>query len=69
VRSAEKLRDALAKSYSCKGAVKFNQRLHAEEIRHLLRGLERTDVPRLCPHGRPIYLEVGRAEIDARFER
>jgi DNA mismatch repair protein MutL len=67
--SAEKLRDALAKSYSCKGAVKFGQRLHAEEIQHLLRGLERTDVPRLCPHGRPIYLEVTRYSIDDRFER
>ena len=67
--SAEKLRDAVAKSYSCRGAVKFNQRLHPEEIDHLLRGLERTDVPRLCPHGRPIYLEVNRDQIDDRFER
>ncbi|MGQ0721609.1 MAG: DNA mismatch repair endonuclease MutL [Candidatus Eiseniibacteriota bacterium] len=67
--SAEKLRDTVAKSYSCKGAVKFNQRLHPEEIDHLLRSLERTDVPRLCPHGRPIYLEVRREQIDDRFER
>ena len=67
--SAEKLRDALAKSYACKGAVKFGQRLHPEEIEHLLRGLERTDVPRLCPHGRPIYLEVTRESLDDRFER
>jgi DNA mismatch repair protein MutL len=68
-RSAEKLRDSLAKSYACKGAVKFGQRLHREEVDHLLRGLERTDVPRLCPHGRPIYLEVGRDALDDRFER
>jgi DNA mismatch repair protein MutL len=67
--SAEKLRDALAKSYACRGAVKFGQRLHPEEIDHLLRSLERTDVPRLCPHGRPIYLEVPRDSIDDRFER
>jgi DNA mismatch repair protein MutL len=67
--SASMLRDAVAKSYSCKGAVKFNQRLHPEEIDHLLRSLERTDVPRLCPHGRPIFLEVGREQIDDRFER
>ena len=67
--SAEKLRDALAKSYSCRGAVKFGQRLHPEEIEYLLRRLERTDVPRLCPHGRPIFLEVSRASIDDRFER
>jgi len=67
--SAEKLHDALAKSYSCRGAVKFGQRLHPEEIEHLLRGLERTDVPRLCPHGRPIYLELRKDQIDDRFER
>ncbi len=67
--SAEKLRDALAKSYSCRGAVKFNQRLHREEIEHLLRALERTDVPRLCPHGRPIYLELTKDSLNDRFER
>jgi DNA mismatch repair protein MutL len=69
VASIEAFQDALAKSYSCRGAVKFGQRLHPEEIEHLLRGLERADVPRLCPHGRPIYLEVARASIDDRFER
>ena len=67
--SVEAFRDALAKSYSCRGAVKFGQRLHPEEVMHLLAGLERADVPRLCPHGRPIYLEVPRASIDDRFER
>jgi DNA mismatch repair protein MutL len=67
--SAEKFRDALAKGYACKGAVKFGQRLKREEIEHLLRRLERTGVPRLCPHGRPIYLEVTRATLDDRFER
>lgn len=68
-RSVEAFRDALAKSYSCRGAVKFGQRLHPDEVAHLLAGLERADVPRLCPHGRPIYLEVPRASIDDRFER
>jgi len=52
-----------------RGAVKFNLRLHPEEIEHLLRSLERTDVPRLCPHGRPIYLEISRDSLDDRFER
>jgi DNA mismatch repair protein MutL len=67
--SAESLQDALAKSYSCRMAVKFGQKLHAEEIRHLLDGLARTDVPRVCPHGRPIFLEIGRGTVDAKFER
>jgi DNA mismatch repair ATPase MutL len=49
--------------------VKFGQRLHPDEVAHLLAGLERADVPRLCPHGRPIYLEVPRASLDDRFER
>lgn len=67
--SAEKWRDALAKSYACKGAVKFGQRLHRREIRRLLEALSRADVPRLCPHGRPLYLELARPTIDAKFER
>jgi DNA mismatch repair protein MutL len=67
--AAEARRDELAKRYACRGAVKFGQRLHAEEIEHLLRALAETDVPRLCPHGRPLYLEVSRDRIDDRFER
>ncbi|HET9888577.1 MAG TPA: DNA mismatch repair endonuclease MutL, partial [bacterium] len=67
--SAAKLEDALAKSYACKGAVKFGQRLHTEEIERLLDALSRTEVPRFCPHGRPLYLELPRPTIDARFER
>jgi DNA mismatch repair protein MutL len=67
--SAAKLEDSLAKSYSCKGAVKFGQRLHPEEMERLLDALSRTEVPRFCPHGRPLYLELSRPTIDARFER
>jgi DNA mismatch repair protein MutL len=66
---AAKRIDYIAKTYACRSAVKFNQRLHPEEIDHLLRSLERTAVPRLCPHGRPIFLEVPRASLDDRFER
>jgi DNA mismatch repair protein MutL len=67
--SAEKLRDALAKTYACKRAVKFGQRLHPQEIEYLLDALSATAVPRLCPHGRPLYLEITRDQIDDRFER
>ncbi len=49
--------------------MKFGQRLHPEEVRHLLLGLARANVPRLCPHGRPIFLEVTRGSLDAKFER
>jgi len=66
---AAKLHDSLAKSYACKGAVKFGQRLHGEEIERLLDALSTTEVPRFCPHGRPLYLELSRPTIDARFER
>jgi DNA mismatch repair protein MutL len=67
--SAAMFHDSIAKSYACKGAVKFGQRLHAQEIEHLLGALSRTDVPRFCPHGRPLYLELSRPQIDAKFER
>ncbi len=49
--------------------MKFGQRLHPEEIEHLLRGLERTNVPRLCPHGRPIVVKLTLDDLDRRFGR
>jgi DNA mismatch repair protein MutL len=51
---------------SCKAAVKANTRLSMEEMGALLAGLQHTERPMTCPHGRPImYLLPYRRLIQA----
>jgi DNA mismatch repair protein MutL len=35
----------------------------------LLRALDDCENPYACPHGRPVVIEVGKGELDDRFER
>ena len=63
------VRDNLAKSYSCKAAVKAGDPLGIEEMRHLLEQLFATQMPYVCPHGRPVVLKISIDELDRRFGR
>jgi DNA mismatch repair protein MutL len=56
VRSA--LLAALTKTAACHSAVRSGRRLHPEEIRSLLRDLDRTGAPATCPHGRPLWWKL-----------
>jgi DNA mismatch repair protein MutL len=62
-------RDNLAKSFSCKAAIKAGDRLTEQEMRSLVIQLFETKMPYVCPHGRPIVLKVSVAELDRRFGR
>lgn len=62
-------RERLAKSYSCKAAVKAGDPLNVEEIRALLAQLFHTTVPFVCPHGRPVMFKLTLTELDKRFGR
>jgi len=59
----------LAKTAACHRAIKANQRLLAEEVRHLLETLDRTQIVASCPHGRPLWLKLTHAEIARMFHR
>ncbi len=63
------VRDNLAKSYSCRSAVKAGDPLTVEEMRALLKDLFATRQPYVCPHGRPIVLRISIEEMDRRFGR
>jgi DNA mismatch repair protein MutL len=67
--SASEPRDMLAKSYSCKAAIKAGDRLNEQEMRSLVAQLFTTRMPYVCPHGRPIVLKIPVAELDRRFGR
>ncbi len=61
------VRDNLAKSFSCRSAVKAGDPLTEPEMRVLLTDLFATQVPYVCPHGRPVILRISIEEMDRRF--
>lgn len=71
-RSAEsvsKMKDVLAASLACRGAITVNRRLAPEEAARLLSELSACRDPWTCPHGRPILLTLAHAEVLKRFGR
>lgn len=70
-RKNEKLeqRDNIAKSYSCKAAIKAGDKLNEKEMRLLIDQLFSTSMPYVCPHGRPIVIKISLEEFDRRFGR
>ncbi|MDR2822883.1 MAG: DNA mismatch repair endonuclease MutL [Acholeplasmatales bacterium] len=61
--------DNLAKSVSCKGAVKANHQLSIFEINTLISDLRKCDNPYTCPHGRPVMILISDKEIEKLFKR
>lgn len=63
------IRDNIAKSYSCKAAIKTGDRLSEKEMRLLIDQLFATSMPYVCPHGRPIVVKITMDEFNKRFGR
>lgn len=63
------VRDNLAKSFSCKAAIKAGDKLNEKEMRLLVDQLFATSMPYVCPHGRPIVIKIPLDELDKRFGR
>ncbi len=62
-------RDNIAKSFSCKAAIKAGEKLSETEMRSLIDQLFATAMPYVCPHGRPVLIKLSLAELDRRFFR
>ena len=65
VRGREKMLATLA----CKTAVKAHEPLARDKMEFLVEELFRTSNPALCPHGRPIIVKIGKAEIEKGLKR
>ena len=59
----------IAASVSCHAAIKINTPLDETKMRWLVGELMKTDVPTVCPHGRPIILRYDLREILKAFKR
>lgn len=59
----------IAATMACHAAVKANDRLTPEKMRHILDELRATAYSTVCPHGRPVMLRLTRREIEKNFER
>lgn len=63
------LRDDAAKMMSCKGAIKANRHLRADEIQALLDNLRKASDPFTCPHGRPVIIHFSNYDMEKLFKR
>jgi DNA mismatch repair protein MutL len=63
------LKKKIAATVSCHAAIKINMPLDDTKMRWLVGELMKTDVPTVCPHGRPIILRYDLREIQKAFKR
>jgi DNA mismatch repair protein MutL len=69
VMNIDSLKKKIAASVSCHAAIKINTPLDDTKMRWLIGELMKTDVPTVCPHGRPIILRYDLREIEKAFKR
>ena len=62
-------RDNIAASYACKSAIKTGYNASNIEIKQLIIDLFNCKTPYVCPHGRPVILNLTLKEIDYKFKR
>jgi DNA mismatch repair protein MutL len=66
---ARRALDDFAASLACKAAIKMHHPLTPEAAEALLGELFRAENPFACPHGRPVVLVMGDADLERRFGR
>jgi DNA mismatch repair protein MutL len=61
--------ERIARSLACHGSVRAGQVLSQDEMRELIRQLEKTTSPRTCPHGRPTMIHLSAGRLEREFGR
>jgi DNA mismatch repair protein MutL len=62
-------RDNLAATFACKAAVKTGQKISKLEMLNLIDSLLQCKIPYVCPHGRPVVLDMSLTDFDKQFGR
>ena len=61
--------DQALETLSCHTAIRAGQTLSLDEMRDLVRSLERCALPHTCPHGRPTLIQMTRDQLEREFGR
>jgi DNA mismatch repair protein MutL len=61
--------DLLLATMACHAAVRAGDLLDEPKAQALLRAMDEVDYSPYCPHGRPVLVRLGRAELERRFGR
>ena len=62
-------RDKMLATMACKAAIKAGQPLSQAEMEFIAAELFQTSQPGICPHGRPIVVEISRNKIEKTLGR
>ncbi len=62
-------REWLYHSMACRAAIKAGHKCPREEMVELTEKILCGDVPKYCPHGRPVYFKMTKNEIEKKFGR
>jgi DNA mismatch repair protein MutL len=62
-------REKMLATLACKTAIKAHEPLARDKMEFLVEELFRTSNPAVCPHGRPIVVKIGKAEIEKGLKR
>ncbi|MEZ4400475.1 MAG: hypothetical protein R3B06_10680 [Kofleriaceae bacterium] len=68
-RAVEEHFDSVLATVACHSVVRAGDTLVAAEVASLLKQMDGVDYRAHCPHGRPVLLRIGTAEIARRFGR
>ena len=68
-RDSNTWEEKIAQSLACHGTIRAGQQLSNEEMRELIKQLEQTKQPRVCPHGRPTMIHLSSRRLEKEFGR
>lgn len=59
----------LLRNIACRAAVKSGDECSSEELMEIARKILQSEIPKLCPHGRPVLYTMTKKELERRFDR